>query len=671
MTFRATLAAALSGALALSAADPTAQATGSLKGRVRLSKDLGLQVDPLLRPYLSSDGGIGRGTAWLELCEDPACKRVAHSVQIPGLVDYVLSSGFPKDFTLPGLPAGTFHARVGLDTARSQAYASSYATDQAFGPFDLVLSQGADPRPSARANPPAATVQITLGGAQPVDLGTLVLGTLLLPDQAVPAPAEAGWLLAAASGSASYRNHVKIVDTATWKLAPPAVPQVAGADFQGDLCGFVRGEGSTLYVIGVGNDGARVFSFDVGKRAFASAAPLWIPHPDCKGGTCPASPSPTAYPWVCRGTTVKKGKKTFLYLVDFKGAGAQPTAGGMHLAVADVTGLAKGSASLVATYGVGASPWLTTKRVLRGIAAVGEKVFVVEPSWSRQLADDKLPHQTHVWAIPTLADGKLDLAARTPILGGTADDTCGSTNNWAPGFAVRGKGAAARLFLGNDRSISVFEPTGTKLGEIDVSAYGSLVTSFGLAPDGKRLYAMPNCKSSAAKARVKAGASGSKTVTLDRHATLVLDVSGSGVPGLLDTGRDLDGDGAADGGIDMEFLHHKAKLLRWCADCSGVVPPTAYTGPEIAVGQRTLFLRGTGIQGNGSSAISSAGLGQVGDVGLYDLGTGRGAVLRGHDVWTHGPSSRWGFDLDPSHAANDYSGDVSVAAVLFVPRRAR
>ncbi|MCC6750560.1 MAG: hypothetical protein IT371_23045 [Deltaproteobacteria bacterium] len=446
---------------------------------------------------------------------------------------------------------------------------------------------------------------------------------------------------------------------------------MGGADFQGDLCGFVRGSGTTLFVIGVGNDGARVFSFDVAKRAFASGAPLWIPHPDCRDGKCPASPSPTAYPWVCRGTTVKKGNKTFLYLVDFKGAGAQPTAGGMHLAVADVTELAKGNASLVATYGVGSSPWLTTKRVLRGIAAMGEKVFVVEPSWSRQLADDKLPRKTHVWALPTLADGKLDLAARTALLGDTADDTCGSTNNWVPGLTVVGTGTGARMFLGNDDGISVFGPGGAKLGDVDVSSYGSLVTSFGLAPDGKRLYAMPNCKSSKAKAKVKAGPAGSKVVTLDRHATVVLDVSTSGVPGMLHVDRDLDGDGSADGGIDMEFLHHKGRLLRWCADCSGVVPPTSYTGPEIAVGQKTLFLRGTGIQGSGTTSISSAGLGQVGDVGLYDLGTGRGAVLRGHDLWLHGPSSRWGFDLEPSNAAMDYSGDVSVAALLFVPRRGR
>jgi len=428
----------------------------------------------------------------------------------------------------------------------------------------------------------------------------------------------------------------------------------------------VRGKGSQVYAVAVANEGAYVFGYDSATRAFAQGEPIHIPHPECKSGKCPAKPSAVAYPWLCRGAVAEKGSKTFLYLHDFKGAGAQTTTNGFTAAALDVTDLFKGKGALLETYGVGSNPFFTAKRIFRGSAVVGDKVFLVEPSWSKQLADDKAPRKTHVHGVTIGADGKLDFGKRSTFVGDTADDTCGATNNWIPGFTVQNFAGGPKLFLGNDASISIHTPDGARVGDVDTRAYGTLVTSFGLAPDGKTLYAMPNCKSSTKKAKILQGISQKRT-DLDRHAVMVLDLAARGAsPAIKDTTRDFDEDNQPDGGVDVEFLYLKRDLLRWCETCTGVVPPTTYTGPEIAVGERSLFLRGSGIQGDGSASMNSSGLGQVGDLGVYDLGSGRGVMFRGFTLMLDGPSARWGFDLEPATKSKLYSDDVSVSAVLYV-----
>ena len=509
---------------------------------------------------------------------------------------------------------------------------------------------------------------MTLKAGAPVDLGEAVLGTMLYTSPAFAPATEKGWLLAAASGDDHFRNHVKALDLETYTLAAPAIPKVKGAPLQGDLCGFVRGKGSEVYAVGVANDGAYVFGYDTSTRTFAAGEPVYIPHPECKDGKCPAKPSAVAYPWLCRGAVAQQGGKTFLYLHDHKGAGAQTSVNGYTAAALDVTDLFKGKGTLLATYGVGTNPFFTAKRIFRGAAVIGDKLYLAEPSWSKQLADDKEPAKTHVYSVPIGKDGKLDFAKRGKFLGESAADTCGSSNNWIPGLTVQTFAGGPKLFLGNDDAITIHAPDGARVGEVDTRAYGSLVTSFGLGPDGKTLYAMPNCKSSTKKANVLQGVTQKRT-TLDRHAVVVMDLASSGkAPALKDTARDFDEDGQPDGGIDLEFLYLKRDLLRWCETCTGVVPPTSYTGPEIAVGERGLFLRGTGMQGDGAASINSSGLGQVGDLGVYDLASGRGVMFRGFTLMLDGPSARWGFDLEPKTKSKLYSDDVSVAALLYVKK---
>jgi hypothetical protein len=104
-------------------------------------------------------------------------------------------------------------------------------------------------------------------------------------------------------------------------------------------------------------------------------------------------------------------------------------------------------------------------------------------------------------------------------------------------------------------------------------------------------------------------------------------------------------------------------------DTTMPLPPVVYTAPQMAVGEQMLFVRGTGIQGNGSSSISSSGLGQVQDVGFFDLGTGRGVLFGGYAPFFDGFSSDagrgtgiWGYDLSPRREA-------SVGALLYLSAR--
>lgn len=663
-----TLFALAGGAMTPSLVSAQAPATGgAVKAKVRLAKATNPLVD-LLAPYANTGSAMAKGDLYLQLCDDEACTKVVSSTKV---INYMFSTGFPKEVQVGGLKPGTYHARFGLDTAKSQGLAGDFATQKGFGQLDVLQVASPEAKLPKGQNPPPATKKITIGATGAVDMGEVVLGSLVFQSPAFAPTTEQGFLLSATSGSGSYRNRVSVLDLSTYKLATPMVPKLGGKDFTGDLCGFVKGTGSTAYALGVGEKGAYVFAFDTDKRAFASGEPVWVPHPDCKAdGTC-GTLSPNGYPWLCRGTYAERGGKKMLYLVDYKGAGALPVPMGRHMAAIDVTKLdAGGGGSVVASYGVGAAPFLTNKRLTRAVAYAADKLYVLEPSWSKALVDDKVPLKNTIHVLPLLADGKVDFAKKTSFQVGTADDTCGATNNAMPAFGLYNFGGAPRLFVGTDNALELVNLDGKSAGSIDTTTYGVLPTSLALSPDGKTLYAMPNCKSSKNKARLLKGTSTTDRFTLDRHAVVILDLtSGGATPALKETSRDFDEDGTPDGGIDLEFLYLKRDLLRWAPDAGGSVPPTVYTGPEIAVGNGSLFMRGSGIQGNGGSSISSSGLGQVGDVGVYDLGKGRGVMFRNYNIWLDGPSSRWGYDLEPKTTSKDPGDDISVAALLYVPKK--
>ncbi len=625
----------------------------SLTAKVKLIKDFPLQVVDLLKQYLTSPDYIFRGDLYLQLCADPDCKTVALTKKV--LDEELYSTGFPKDVTVEGLPAGTWYVRFALDTKYSKQYQGGFDETGGLGPMDVVQVAEGAPAPQSGKNPPAGAKEVTLIDRQTADVGGVLLGSLLFEDPAFPPSTEEGLLLTASSGTDVFRNEIKVVDLSTFTTLEPIVLQYQGKPFEGDICGFVQGQGSALWVIAVGAPGAYVFHFDKERLAFGNAEPVLIPHPDYKGGSTEGL-DPERYPWPCRGVSVVTEGKETLYLIAFKGAGALTSSAPYPLVVVDVTGMANGQqGSLVVALDKDKDPFFDSARLLRGIATDGQSVFVLEPSWSK-LVDKNTVYKFDVSA---------GVQTTNQVTSGTAEDTCDSSNNWVPAIAVvtmKGKKVVA---VGNDDDISFYDTDLNPLGKLDTTSYGRLVTSFAVSPDGGRLYAMPNCKSASKKASVQLGV-GNERLDLDRHAIVVIDLSSDPTsPTVLETDRDFDEDGQPDGGIDLEFLYLKRSLLRWCEACSGVVPPTAYTGPEIAVGQKNIFLRGTGIQ---SDEKNSSGLGQLADLGVYDLARGQGVMFRGYQVWLDGPSSRWGFDLNPSNPAKDYTDDVSTAALLWLPK---
>lgn len=639
--------------------------TAALTAQVRMAKDFPNQVASGLRSYVSSGGALTKGDLWLQLCADAACQSVQFSVLTqPGLV----LTSTAKTYQVAGLPAGTFFARFVLDTQYSaKDYAGGVAATGGFGPFDVLQSAGLDPRPSEGQNPPPGTTQVTLTAGSPVDAGEAVLGTLVLPDPSFAPTPEHAWLVAAASGPGEFRNAMKVVDLDTYKVLPGQVPQQAGKPYEGDLCGFVRGSGNALYVIGVGGKGATIFTWDLGTQKFSTTPPAFIPHPDCKKGTCSSSPDAASFPFPCRGVSMPKDGKDLLYLTEWKGAGSLTFTQAYQLVVARMD--PAGGGQVVAMHGPTEGDFLTVKRIFRGISLADGQLLLAEPSWSGQLADEAkktgTPAQTTVYRVPFTATGDVDFAKRTSFPAGVAADTCGSVAHWPPAFGAYPYQGKTAVFVGSDEALQVFATDGTPMGQVDTADYGRLPTSLAVAPDGKTLYAMPNCKSDKGRLHVLKGV-GKDRAELDRQqvAVLALDAT-TAVPSLVQTARDFDEDGVADGGIDMEWAYLKRDLLRWCKDCTGVVPPVSYTGPEIAVGSQSLFLRGTGAQTSGKN---SAGLGQVSDLGVFDLGRGLGVMFRNYRLWTDGPSARWGLDLRPENPTRTYDDDQSVGAILLVPK---
>jgi hypothetical protein len=639
--------------------------TAALTAKVRMAKDFPNQVASGLRSYVSSGGALTKGDLWLELCADANCQSVQYATV--ALQAAVLTSS-TKDVQVAGLPAGTFYARFVLDSQYSaKDYAGGVAVTGHFGPMDVLQSAGLDPRPTEGHNPPPGTSQVTLTAGTPVDAGEAILGTLVLPDPSFPPTPEHAWLVAATSGAGEFRNAMKLVDLDTYAVQPASVPLQAGKPFEGDLCGFVRGSGSALYVIGVGGKGASIFTWDLATQKFSTSPPAFIPHPDCKKGTCSSSPDAASFPFPCRGVSVAKDGKDLLYLSEWKGAGSLGFTQAYQLVVAKMD--PAGGGTVVALHGPTEGDFLTVKRIFRGIALADGQLLLEEPSWSSQLADEAkkqgTPAQTTVYRVPFTATGDVDFTKRTAFPAGVAADTCGSVVHWPPAFGAYPYQGKTAVFVGSDDALQVFATDGTPLGNVETKDYGRLPTSLALSPNGKLLYAMPNCKADKARLHLLKGV-GKDRAELDRQqiAVLALDAT-TAVPQLVQTARDFDEDGVADGGIDAEFAYLKRDLLRWCKDCTGVVPPTSYTGPEIAVGSQSLFLRGTGAQSTGKN---SAGLGQVSDLGVFDLARGMGVIFRDYRLWTDGPSARWGLDLRPENATRTYDDDQSVGAILLVPK---
>jgi hypothetical protein len=239
------------------------------------------------------------------------------------------------------------------------------------------------------------------------------------------------------------------------------------------------------------------------------------------------------------------------------------------------------------------------------------------------------------------------------------------------------------LFLGQCLEVSVFDvETGEKLDYndagpgrpgFDATVFGQGFTSFTASPDGHVLYAVPATKS-VIHFNFQIG-TGSQRVTFDRHMILPFDMSQGTRPELLaeyakeniDDWEGLTGIGvyetpAIDPGIDIRYAYRNKYQVYWAPDTAGSIPSVLPTGPTVAVGNNTLWLRGSGIPG-------VSGLGWAGNLGVSALQTNKQVLWpRGDDpffgVWLAGPApdDGFGYDLTPESVQ-----EVATYGLLYMP----
>lgn len=608
--------------------------------------DMGNQLHPLYR-RLGTDGSRRRkGTFYIEFCSEPGCRdpRLVRVNSKPfgpyGTVNGPRGEALTVD-KLPGR-AAPWHLRIFLDTTFSRAVGAGVDADGGASAFDVYASGGALDGTRCKTaqdcvggrlvdgqNPEPITFEVTLTDGETVDLGRVVFGHIVADlATARPAPGD-GYVLVAATGT-HKRNAIYAIAERDQRVEPAGVAQVDGKPFVGELCGFVRGAGRDLWVLGTSARGGHVFRYDTARRAFVDQPPLVIPPPS--RGAAPVA--------LCRGVHLRGGR---LVLIEFGGAGARDVAHAWPMAVVDVTDPRAPTARPIADgdgpFGRGeASP------VLRGIVTDGTHVFALAPSW-RSGSDG----QSALYVMALDAEtGAVTL--RHTVSAGVANDRCSSTLHFAPALAVAAMGGAPRVFVGTDAGLDVYDAaklaagwTSTPVDRLDLTGYGVLPTSATVSPDGQRLYVMPNCKS-----RSPASLGGAAAT---RHAVAIVDLAQPRATLLHGERRFDDPDGGPTGGVDLAYLSLKQAALRWSPQA--VLPPIAYTGPQLVAGSTALYLRGAGVSlGREASAELRAagvsGLGQAGDVAVLDRATGQGTTSRaGYHLFFDGPSAAWGLDLRP------------------------
>ena len=635
-----------------------------------LPTNYGNQLNDLFGASFTAGSGMGRMRVYARYCADPECAEPVALTQatIDGADEngmYVFSTastsgtGFDKAIQFSEAPLGTWYMQLIGDTQTSVEWGKGECSDLASCPGDVdVLQIGVTAvdtdLPGRMANPAPTTMEITVteAGQEIAIEDVQFVGHIHVGGDEIhtPAPSDAGaHLLAAMSNEAdSFRNYVAIIALDDASAQPGTVGddsyilQRDGGDFAGDICGMVRG-GGKLFTIGVDNDGAHVFELDGSAGTQLSDTPI-----------ASFPPEGDDFPWPCRGIYLEKGGAGHLYLLQYRGAGSLDTSSPSPLYHVNVdSGAAEAPFADFATWA-----W-------RGLAASpgGDQLVAVDMSWSKDSVDNGVLFNRLV-PIALGGDGTLGAVGTPVVTDLVSDNQCDSQLNWASGATVVDVGGSSQLVVGHDGGVGIFDPTTLAAqGDIDLSGFGILFSQFATSPDATKLYAMPQCKSVTGDSDFELP-QGAGTEKSDKNLVAILDLTGDELA-VAQTELDINADGTNDNGIDLDYYHLKSYIRGFNSTLP--IPPVVYTGPQMAVGASMLFVRGSGIQGNGADTISSSGLGQVQDVGFFDLQTGNGVVFGGYIPFFDGLSSEagtgtgiWGFDVWPGQ-------ESSVGWVEYLP----
>ncbi len=630
-----------------------------ITGSVLLGTNYGNQIYSVLKATLTSGSAMSRMALFARYCTDAACDNpvaltplVVDDADDDGLYVYSTAStsgsGFDKAFTITEAPVGTYYMQIVGDTQFSREAGKGSCTDTTNCPgdadvvqiasFDLIGTNISGDTP--QANPAPATMEISISGEGEVQAfeDVIPLGSIHFDGDELwmpEAPADAGRLWVASSNTADdARNRVSLIDLedVSGTMGEPSddsyTLQKGGDDFAGDICGLVRGD-DAMYAIAIDNDGLNVFQMSNHGTQTSTTPVVIVPPED--------SANPESWPRNCRGVIANKDGADHLYLHNFKGAGSEATNGPFPLIHVDVV-----AGSWEAPFGdYDAQAW-------RGLAidSSGENLFAVDQSWSKNSTDLEIDLHRIV-PISVESDGSLGAIGTVVTTELYADERCGSTLPWVSATAMVEIGGTERLVIGHDAGLAVFDTDSLEqVDGIDLQTFGMLFSQVAVDPSKERLYALPQCKTTAENSDFELPyAAGVENA--DKNLVAVIDITGSSLEVAL-TEIDINNDGTMDNGIDMDFWRIKDYIRSFNSTLS--IPPVVYTAPQIAVGEQMLFVRGSGIQGNGGSTISASGLGQTQDVGVFDLSTGQGVVLNDYLPWWNGLSAgdgtaRWGITL--------------------------
>lgn len=645
----------------------------TIQADVLLANNFGLQLDPLFRAQFSAGSQMARLKLFARFCTDADCSDPVAIVPInvPGADGngrYVFSTastsgnGFAKSVTIPQAPVGTFYLQIVGDSEASETWGKGACSDvnDCPGDVDVVQMDGFQVQhtgvgSSDNPSPYAQQVTVTGAGQSQALSGTQYLGHIRVSGDEIwtPAPADNGTLVVATSNAAdNARNFIGLIDLSDASASPGATGsssytlQKNGSDFPGDVCALIPGGGS-LYAVAVDSSGANIFELSASTGLQVSDSPIVT--------IAPSDPNnANTYPWPCRGVYAEKGGKKHLYLVQFKGAGALDTSLPHPFYYVNVSD--KTASTPLDTY----SNWAWRDIAVDSSAS---KLVAVDMNWSKDAQNNGVAFNRLV-PIALGSDGTPGAVGSVVTTDLKSDNQCGSTNHWPSGLMTHAVGGSERLLVGHDRGVAVYDPSSlSKAQDLELLSFGNLFSQVASSPDGNTLYALPQCKADNSQHNwtLPYGAS---TEAADKNLVAVLDPSGSSLA-VKATSIDVNGDGTHDHGVDLDYYRIKNYIRSF--DTTMSIPPVVYTGPRIAVGNSMLFVRGTGIQGNGSSSISSSGLGQVQDVGFFDLSTGDGVVFDQYMPFFDGLSANagagpgiWGYDVRPGK-------ESSVGALYYIP----
>lgn len=636
--------------------EPVELVDADIQLRVLLGNNYAIQLDELFRASFTASSGLGRMRIFARYCADAACEEPLAVVQ--GEIDdadedgsYVFSSastsgmGFDRGVRIPAAPLGTSYLQLVGDTQASIEWGKGECTDVTDCPGDVDVLQVADFQlnldlPGSEGNPPAATLEVSVGAAgDTIEIEDIVyLGHIHFAGDELwtPAPADPGRLLAAVSNEEdTFRNRMALIDLADASATPGQLAddsyrlQLDGSDFPGDVCGVIDG-GESLYAVGVGSAGAHVFELDGTTGQQVSDSPIAVFPPDGED-----------YPWPCRGVYAEVGGAGHLYLVQYRGAGAEDTSTPSPLYHVNLdTGATESDFGEYSEWA-----WRSVT-----INADGDQLIAHDMSWSKHSRDNNIDVNRLI-PIDLQTDGSIGTIGEPTVTDLTADDTCGGQLSYPSAAKIVSVGGVDKLLVGHDFGVAVYDPASLeKEDDIDLRTFGIVFTDFALSPDGERLYALPVCKSVTGDSdfELPQGAGMEKA---DKNLVAILDITGDPLA-IAQTDIDINDDGTPDNGVDMDYYRVKSYIRSFNSTLP--IPPVVYTGPQMAVGESLLFVRGSGIQGNGGATISSSGLGQTQDIGVFDLSTGDGVVFDRYMPFFDGLSSEagtgtgiWGYDVNP------------------------